>query len=199
MSYFPPTVIEETAKGERVYDIWSRLLKDRIIFLGSEINDNIANSIIAQLLFLESEDSIKDIVMYINSPGGSVTAGLAIYDAMCYVGCDVSTICVGQSASFGAILLAAGTFKKRYILPNSRVMIHQPLGSIHGQATDILIQSREISKIKNLLNNILVRHTGNSLKQIQKDTDRDFFLNAEEAIGYGLVDHVVKMRMEIKH
>ncbi len=192
MTYFPPTVIEQTPRGERVYDIWSRLLKDRIIFLGTAIDDNIANSIVAQLLFLESEDPAKDITMYINSPGGSVTAGLAIYDAMLYVKCDVSTICVGQSASFGAILLAAGAPNKRYILPHSRVMIHQPLGGAQGQATDIEIQAREIVKIKALLNNVLMRHTGKPFEQLEKDTDRDFFLDAKEAIDYGLVDRIIE-------
>lgn len=192
MTYFPPTVIEQTSRGERVYDIWSRLLRDRIIFLGTPIDDNVANSIVAQLLFLESEDPAKDITMYINSPGGSVTAGFAIYDAMLYVKCDVSTICVGQSASFGAVLLAAGAFKKRYILPHARVMIHQPLGGANGQATDIEIQAREIVKLKKLINSILKKHTGKSFEKIEKDTDRDFFLNAAEAIDYGLVDCMIK-------
>jgi len=191
MTYFPPTVIEQTPRGERVYDIWSRLLKDRIIFLGTGVDDQIANAIVAQLLFLESEDSEKDITMYINTPGGSVTAGLAIYDAMLYVKCDVSTMCVGQASSFGAVLLAAGTKGKRFILPHSRVMIHQPMGGVQGQATDIEIQSREIIKAKKVLNGILVKHTGNSYETIEKDTDRDFFLSAEEAIEYGLVDRVV--------
>ena len=192
MTYFPPTVIEQTSRGERVYDIWSRLLRDRIIFLGTPIDDNVANSIVAQLLFLESEDPAKDITMYINSPGGSVTAGFAIYDAMLYVKCDVSTICVGQSASFGAVLLAAGALKKRYILPHARVMIHQPLGGANGQATDIEIQAREIVKLKKLINSILKKHTGKSFEKIEKDTDRDFFLNAAEAIDYGLVDCMIK-------
>jgi ATP-dependent Clp protease protease subunit len=191
MSYFPPTVIEQTPRGERAYDIWSRLLKDRIVFLGLPIDDNIANSIVAQMLFLESEDADKDITMYINSPGGSVTAGLAIYDAMQYVRCDVSTVCVGQAASMGAVLLTAGTTGKRYILPHSRVMIHQPLGGARGQATDIEIQAREILKLKKLLNEILQRHSGQELDRIEKDTDRDFFMSASQAIEYGLVDKIV--------
>jgi len=191
MTYYPPTVIEQTPRGERAYDIWSRLLKDRIIFLGTEIDDHVANSVVAQLLFLESEDSEKDITLYINSPGGSVTAGLAIYDAMQYVRSDVSTICVGQSASFGAILLTAGAKGKRLILPHSRVMLHQPHGGAQGQATDIEIQAREINKMKKTLNEIIVRHTGKPFKQVEKDTDRDFFLGAEEAIEYGLVDRVI--------
>lgn len=191
MTYYPPTVIEQTPRGERAYDIWSRLLKDRIIFLGTEIDDNVANSVVAQLLFLESEDAEKDITLYINSPGGSVTAGLAIYDAMQYVRSDVSTICVGQCASFGAVLLTAGTKGKRLILPHSRVMLHQPHGGAQGQATDIEIQAREIIKMKKTLNDIIVRHTGKPFKQVEKDTDRDFFLGAEEAIEYGLVDRII--------
>jgi ATP-dependent Clp protease protease subunit len=191
MSYFPPTVIEQTPRGERAYDIWSRLLKDRIVFLGLPIDDNIANSIVAQMLFLESEDADKDITMYINSPGGSVTAGLAIYDAMQYVRSDVSTVCVGQAASMGAVLLTAGTAGKRYILPNSRVMIHQPLGGARGQATDIEIQAREILKLKQLLNEILQTHSGQDIEQLEKDTDRDFFMSASQAIEYGLVDKIV--------
>jgi ATP-dependent Clp protease protease subunit len=191
MTYYPPTVIEQTPRGERAYDIWSRLLKDRIIFVGTGIDDQVGNSVVAQLLFLESEDPEKDITMYINSPGGSVTAGLAIYDAMQYVRCDVSTVCVGQSASFGAVLLTAGTKGKRLILPHSRVMLHQPLGGVQGQASDIEIQAREIIKAKRVLNEILVRHTGRPFKQIERDTDRDFFLGAEEAIEYGLCDRIV--------
>lgn len=191
MSYYPPTVIEQTPRGERAYDIWSRLLKDRIIFLGTAIDDHVANAIVAQLLFLESEDPDKDITLYINSPGGSVTAGLAIYDAMQYVKADVSTICVGQAASFGALLLTAGTKNKRFILPNSRVMLHQPLGGAQGQATDIEIQAREILKLKKILNEILVFHTGKEFDQIEKDTDRDFYLSAKQAIEYGLVDKIV--------
>lgn len=191
MTYFPPTVIEQTPRGERAYDIWSRLLKDRIVFLGTAIDDQVANSVVAQLLFLESEDPDKDITMYINSPGGSVSAGLAIYDAMQYVKPHVSTVCVGQAASMGAVLLAAGTKEKRLILPHSRVMIHQPLGGAQGQATDIEIQAREILKIKKLLNEILARHSGKQVKQIEKDSDRDYYLSAEEAIEYGLVDRMV--------
>lgn len=191
MSYFPPTVIEQTPRGERAYDIWSRLLKDRIVFLGTDVNDQIANSIVAQLLFLESEDADKDITMYINSPGGSVTDGLAMYDAMQYVKCDVSTVCVGQCASMGAVLLAAGAKNKRYILPHSRVMIHQPHGGARGQATDIEIQAKEIVKTKKVLNDILVQHTGQTLERIEKDSDRDYFLSADEAIKYGLVDKMV--------
>ncbi|MBH1988630.1 MAG: ATP-dependent Clp endopeptidase proteolytic subunit ClpP [Myxococcaceae bacterium] len=192
MSYFPPTVIEQTPRGERAYDIWSRLLKDRIIFLGTAIDDQVSNSIVAQLLFLESEDASKDVTLYINSPGGVVTSGLAIYDAMQYIRCDVSTICVGQAASMGAILLTAGAPGKRFILPNSRVMIHQPLGGAQGQATDIEIQAREIVKIKRTLNEIIVKHSAKSFEQVEKDTDRDFFLGAFEAIDYGLVDKVVE-------
>lgn len=191
MTYFPPTVIEQTPRGERAYDIWSRLLKDRIIFLGTAVDDNVSNSIVAQLLFLESEDAAKDITLYINSPGGVVSGGLAIYDAMQYVRCDVSTVCVGQAASMGAVLLAAGAKGKRFILPHSRVMIHQPLGGAQGQATDIEIQAREIIKCKKTLNDIIVRHTGKAFEQVEKDTDRDFFLGAEQAIEYGLVDKVV--------
>jgi ATP-dependent Clp protease protease subunit len=191
MSYFPPTVIEQTPRGERAYDIWSRLLKDRIIFLGTQIDDTIANAVIAQLLFLESEDATKDIILYINSPGGVVSSGLAIYDAMQYVKCDVSTVCIGQAASMGAVLLAAGKKGKRFILPNSKVMIHQPLGGAQGQATDIEIQAREIIKTKKLLNDILVNHTGRPFSQIEKDTDRDFYMTASEAIEYGAVDKIV--------
>lgn len=191
MTYFPPTVIEQTPRGERAYDIWSRLLKDRIIFLGTAIDDQVSNAVVAQLLFLESEDAAKDITLYINSPGGVVSGGLAIYDAMQYVRCDVSTICVGQAASMGAVMLAAGTKGKRFILPHSRVMIHQPLGGVQGQATDIEIQAREIIKTKRVLNDILVRHTNKPFEQVEKDTDRDFFLGAQEAIEYGLVDKIV--------
>lgn len=192
MTYFPPTVIEQTPRGERAYDIWSRLLKDRIIFLGTAIDDQVSNSIVAQLLFLESEDATKDITLYVNSPGGVVTSGLAIYDAMQYVRCDVSTVCVGQAASMGAVLLSAGAKGKRFILPNSRVMIHQPLGGAQGQATDIEIQAREIIKTKRVLNDILVKHSNRPFAQIEKDTDRDFFLGAAEAIEYGLVDKLVE-------
>ncbi len=189
-----PIVVEQTGRGERSYDIYSRLLKDRIVFLGSQVNDEIANLIIAQLLFLESEDPDKDIHLYINSPGGSVTAGMAIYDTMQYVRCDVSTICLGQAASMGAVLLAAGAAKKRFALPHARVMIHQPLGGFQGQATDIEIHAREILRVKERLNQILMHHTGQSIDRVGKDTDRDFFMTSEEAKKYGLVDEVVAKR-----
>jgi ATP-dependent Clp protease protease subunit len=191
LPYLVPTVIEQTHRGERAYDIWSRLMKDRIVFLGTEITDDFANVIVAQLLFLESEDPEKDVNLYINSPGGSVSAGLAIYDTMQYVRCPISTICIGQAASMGAVILAAGTTGKRRVLPNSRVMIHQPLGGARGQASDIEIQAREILKIKEKLNNILAHHTGKSAEQIQKDGDRDYYMSAVEAKEYGLVDEVV--------
>lgn len=190
--YYPPTVIEQTPRGERAYDIWSRLLKDRIIFLGTAIEDQIANSVLAQLLFLESEDSEKDITMYINSPGGVTNAGLAIYDAMQYVKCDVSTVCVGMCASMAAVLLAAGSHGKRYILPHSRVMLHQPHGGARGQATDIEISVREMLKIKEMNNDILVRHTGQPIDRIRNDLERDFYMGAQEAIDYGVVDKVVE-------
>ncbi len=191
MSY-SPVVIEQTPRGEVQYDIWSRLLKDRIVFLGRAIDDHVANLIVAQLLYLEAEDAEKDVIMYINSPGGSVTAGLAIYDAMQYVACDVTTVCVGQCASMGAVLLAAGTAGKRQILPNSRVMIHQPHGGAGGTALDIEIQAREIVKLKGVLNRILHKHTGRSLDEIEKDTDRDKYMSAADAIEYGLVDNIVE-------
>jgi ATP-dependent Clp protease protease subunit len=191
-SYYPPTVIEQTPRGERAYDIWSRLLKDRIIFLGTAVDDQIANSVLAQLLFLESEDSEKDITMYINSPGGIVNSGLAIYDAMQYVKCDVSTVCVGMCASMGAVLLAAGQKGKRYILPHSRVMLHQPHGGARGQATDIEISTREMLKVKEMNNSILARHTGQPLERIHKDLERDYYMGAAEAIEYGVVDKVVE-------
>lgn len=191
MLYFPPTVIEQTSYGERVYDIWSRLLKDRIIFLGTPIDDQVSNIVVAQLLFLEGENAEKDIIMYINSPGGTITAGLAIYDAMNYIKCDISTICVGQAASFGAILLAAGTKGKRYALPHSQIMIHQPIGGVQGQASDIEIQATEIRKSKELLNNILSKHTGKLFSEIEKDVDRDFFLSSRQAINYGLIDSII--------
>ncbi|MFH0818473.1 MAG: ATP-dependent Clp endopeptidase proteolytic subunit ClpP [Patescibacteria group bacterium] len=187
-----PTVIEKSPLGERAYDIYSRLLKERIIFLGSTIDDQVANTVIAQLLFLESEDSKKDIKIYINSPGGMVTAGLAIYDTMQYVKCDVSTIVVGVAASMGATLLAAGAKGKRFALPNSEVMLHQVMGGAEGQASDIKIRAEHILKIKDRLNKILAKHTGQPLKKIDADTDRDFYLNAEEALKYGLVDKIVK-------
>lgn len=186
-----PTIIETTGRGERVYDIYSRLLKERIIFLGTEIHDAVANAVIAQMIFLEYEDPEKDIIVYINSPGGSVSAGLAIYDTMQHVKCDVSTICVGSAASMGAILLGAGTKGKRFILPHSRVMIHQPAGGATGQASDISITAKEIIKIKTQLNGILAKHTEKPLDVIVKDTDRNFFLNAQEAIDYGLVDNIL--------
>lgn len=190
--YLIPTVLEKTHLGERSYDIYSRLLKDRIIFLGSEIDDDLANLIMAQLLFLEAEDKEKDIQMYINSPGGLVTAGLAIYDTMQLVKCDVSTICIGQAASAAALLLASGKHKKRYILPNSRVMIHQVMGGSQGQATEIEIQTKELLRIKKQVNEIMAYHTKKSLSQIEKDTDRDRFLSASEAVKYGVVDKIIK-------
>ena len=191
-----PMVIETTSKGERAYDIYSRLLKDRIIMLGSAIDDNVANAIIAQLLFLEAEDPEKDIFLYINSPGGIVTSGLAIYDTIQYIKADVSTICIGQAASMGAVLLAAGTDGKRYALPNSRIMMHQPLGGFQGQASDFAIHAKEIVAIKEKLNKILAKHTGKNLSKIKKDTDRDFFMNAEEALKYGVIDKVFEKRSE---
>ena len=186
-----PMVIEQTGRGERAYDIYSRLLKERIIFLGTEINDDVSNLIIAQLLFLQSEDAEKDISIYINSPGGMVTSGMAIYDTMQFLKCPITTYCVGQAASMGAVLLCAGTKGKRFALPNSRIMIHQPLGGSQGQATDIEIQTKEILRMKKRLNEILADHTGKPIKTIEKDTDRDFFMSAEEAVKYGLVDEVV--------
>ncbi len=189
-----PTVIETTGRGERAYDIYSRLLKERIIFLGTEINDTVSNLVIAQLLFLQSEDADKDISIYINSPGGVVTAGMAIYDTMQFLKCPITTYCVGQAASMGAVLLAAGTKGKRFALPNSRIMIHQPLGGAQGQATDIEIQTNEILRMKKNLNEILAHHTGQPVETLEKDTDRDFFLSAEEAVKYGLVDEVVSKK-----
>jgi len=193
-----PMVVEQTGRGERAYDIYSRLLKDRIMFLGTGINDDISNLVIAQLLFLQAEDAKKDISIYINSPGGSVTAGLAIYDTIQLLKCDVATYCVGQAASMGAVLLAAGTAGKRFALPNARIMIHQPWGGVQGQAADISIQAREILRLRDSLNGILAHHTGKALSAIQNDTDRDFFMSAEEAMGYGLVDEVIKARMATK-
>jgi ATP-dependent Clp protease, protease subunit len=187
-----PTVIEKTHMGERAYDIYSRLLKDRIIFLGTSIDDTVANLIIAQMLFLESQDKKQDIKLYLNSPGGSVTAGLAIYDAMQYVKPDVSTICVGMAASMGAVLLAAGAPKKRFSLPNSEVMIHQVLGGVQGQATDIKIHAERILQIKDQLNTILAKHTGQKKTKVEHDTERDNFMSASEAVKYGLVDKVIK-------
>jgi ATP-dependent Clp protease protease subunit len=193
---FIPIVVEQTGRGERAYDIYSRLLKDRIVFLGSVVTDDIANLITAQFLFLESEDPERDIFFYINSPGGSVTSGLAIYDTMKYVRPQISTVCVGQAASMGAVLLAAGAKGKRYALPHSRIMIHQPLGGFQGQAADIDIQAREILRMREDLNNILMKHTGQSLKKIEKDTDRDLFMNGKQAQEYGLVDEVIATRPE---
>ena len=194
MSYFLPFVLEQTHRGERQYDIWSRLLKDRIVFIGTPITDEIANLVVAQLLFLESDDADKDINLYINSPGGSVTAGLAIYDTMQYIRPDVSTLCMGQAASMGAVLLAGGAKGKRYALPNARVMIHQPLGGSQGQASDIEIQAREILKMKKLLNDMLAKHTGQTVDRIEKDGDRDYFMSAVQAMEYGLVDKVFEKR-----
>jgi ATP-dependent Clp protease protease subunit len=193
---FIPIVVEQTGRGERAYDIYSRLLKDRIVFLGSVVTDDVANLITAQLLFLESEDPDRDIFFYINSPGGSVTSGLAIYDTMQYVRPQISTVCVGQAASMGAVLLAAGAKGKRFALPHSRIMIHQPLGGFQGQAADIDIQAREILRMREDLNNILMKHTGQSLKKIEKDTDRDLFMNGKQAQEYGLVDEVIATRPE---
>ena len=191
---FIPMVVEQTGRGERAYDIFSRLLKERIVFLGSVVNDEVANVITAQLLFLESEDPEREIFFYINSPGGSVTAGLAIYDTMQYVRPQISTLCVGQAASMGAVLLAAGAKGKRFALPHSRIMIHQPLGGFEGQATDIEIHAREILRMREELNNILMKHTGQGLKKIEKDTDRDMFLTGKQAQEYGLVDDVIASR-----
>ena len=191
-SYLVPTVIEQTSQGERAFDIYSRLLKDRIILLGTPIDDSVANLVIAQLLFLQAEDPKKDIELYINSPGGSVTAGLAIYDTMQILSCDVKTYCLGQCASMGAVLLAAGAPGKRYALANSRIMIHQPWGGAEGTAADISIQAKEILRLKAMLNNILSSHSGQPLKKIEKDTERDFFMSADEAVEYHLVDSVIK-------
>lgn len=190
--YLIPTVIEKTTYGERAYDIYSRLLKDRIVFLGSPIDDSVANTVIAQLLFLESQDKTKDIKLYINSPGGSVTSGLAIYDTLKYIEPDVSTICVGLAASMSAVLLAAGKKGKRFALPNSEVLIHQVMGGAEGQATDIKIRAERILKIKDQLNKILAQQTGQAISKIEKDTDRDYFMTAEEAVNYGLIDKIVK-------
>jgi ATP-dependent Clp protease protease subunit len=192
-----PMVIEQSSRGERAYDIYSRLLKDRIIFLGTAMNDEIANLVIAQLLFLESEDPDKDINFSINSPGGLVTAGLAVYDTMQYIKPDITTVCIGQAASMGAVLLAAGTKGKRYSLPSSRILIHQPMGGFQGQASDIAIQAKEILRMKDRLNQILMRHTGKALDDIQRDTDRDFFMSGEEARAYGIIDHVIANRDDL--
>lgn len=190
-NWLVPTVIEKTNYGERAYDIYSRLLKDRIIILGTAINDEVANTIVAQMLFLESEDKTKDIKLYVNSPGGSVSAGLAIYDTMQHVSCDVSTICMGMAASMGALLLAGGAKGKRFVLPNAEVMIHQPLGGMEGQATDIKIHADHILKTRDQLNKILQKHTGQGLKKIEEDTERDNFMSAKQAMEYGLVDKVM--------
>lgn len=198
MTFFP-NVLEETHRGERAWDIFSRLLKDRIIMLGDSIDDMVANSIIAQLLFLESENPEKDIQIYINSPGGSVTSGMAIYDTIQHVRCPVSTICVGQAASMGAVLLCSGTKGKRYALPNSRILIHQPLisgGGISGQATDIDLQAKEILRMRSVLNGILSRHSGQTIERIEKDTDRDYIMSADEAKAYGIVDEVIRRQKE---
>lgn len=189
---YVPIVIETTGRYERAYDIYSRLLKDRIIFLGGPVDDHTANLVVAQLLFLEAQDPDKDIHLYINSPGGSVTAGLAIYDTMQYIKCDVVTICVGQAASIAAVLLSAGTKGKRYALPHSRLMIHQPLGGAEGPAKDVEIITKELLRIKDLINRILSKHTGQPIEKIEKDTDRDFFMNAYEALEYGLIDKVIE-------
>lgn len=190
-SSLTPIVIEQTTHGERAYDIYSRLLKDRILFIGEEIDDNVANSILAQLLFLQSDDSEKEVSLYINSPGGSVTAGLAIYDTMRFLKCPVATYCVGQAASMAAVLLSAGSKGKRFALPNARIMIHQPWGGAQGQASDIEIQAKEIIRLKTKINDMLSKATGKPIKTIEKDTDRDFFMSSEEAVKYGLIDKVV--------
>ncbi len=189
-----PMVVEQTGRGERAYDIYSRLLKDRIVFIGTAVDDDVSNLILAQLLFLQSEDSEKDVNMYINTPGGSVTAGLAIYDTMQFLKCDVATYCVGQASSMGAVLLAAGAKGKRYALPNARIMIHQPWGGVQGQAADISIQAREILRARDCINAILASHCGRSVEDVARDTDRDFFMSAEESRQYGLVDEVVASR-----
>ena len=189
-----PIVVEQSSRGERAYDIYSRLLKDRIIFMGEQVHDDMANIVIAQMLFLESEDPGKDVSVYVNSPGGSVTAGLAIYDTMQYIKPDVATICMGQATSMGALLLAAGAKGKRYALPHSRVMIHQPMGGVQGQATDIDIQAKEILKIKDLVQRILAEHTGQPMKKIREDTERDYFMDSQEALEYGLIDKIITER-----
>lgn len=192
-----PMVVEQSSRGERAYDIYSRLLKDRIIFLGTAITDEIANLLIAQFLFLESEDPEKEVNFYINSPGGVVTSGLAVYDTMQYIKPEIATVCIGQAASMGAVLLAAGSKGKRYALPNARIMIHQPMGGSQGQASDIAIQAKEILRMKDTLNDILARHTGQDLDRIQKDTDRDFFMSGNDAKEYGIVDHVMTNREDL--
>lgn len=194
MSYYVPFVVEQSGRGERSYDIYSRLLKDRIVFLGTEIGDAVANVVVAQLLFLESEDPDKDISLYINSPGGMVSAGLAIYDTMQYIRPNVSTICLGMAASMGAVLLTAGAPGKRYALPNAKIMIHQPMGGMQGQASDIEIHAKEILKTRELLNGILTKHTGQPPEKIAADTDRDYYMTSEEALAYGLVDKIIEKR-----
>jgi len=194
---YVPIVIEQTGRTERAYDIYSRLLKDRIIFLGEEIDDHLANLVIAQLLFLESEDADRDIYLYINSPGGSVTAGLAIYDTMQYVRPQVCTICIGQASSMAAVLLCAGAKGKRFALPNARIMIHQPWGGVQGQATDIDIQAREILRLKRLLQGILAKHTGNDIERIERDSERDFFMTSQQALEYGLIDKIIESRAQV--
>ena len=191
-----PMVVEQSPRGERAYDIYSRLLKERIIFLGSGVGDDVANVIVAQLLFLEAEDPEKDVTFYINSPGGSVTAGLAIYDTMQYIKCDIATLCMGQAASMGALLLAAGTQGKRYSLPNARIMIHQPMAGTQGQVTDIEIMTKEFSDTKKRLNDLLVFHTGQPLERIEKDTDRNYFMAPGEAVEYGLIDKIYKSKKD---
>ncbi|NTW05555.1 MAG: ATP-dependent Clp endopeptidase proteolytic subunit ClpP [Peptococcaceae bacterium] len=197
MSTLVPIVVEQTSRGERSYDIYSRLLKDRIVLIGGPIDDHVANLVIAQMLFLEAEDPEKDIQMYINSPGGVVTSGMAIYDTMQYVKAPVSTICMGQAASMGAFLLAAGSKGKRFATPNSRIMIHQPMGGAQGQATDIDIQAKEILRMKEVLNNLLSKHTGQTLKKVSQDTDRDYFMSAAEAKQYGIIDEVFQPRKQL--
>ncbi len=187
-------VVEQTSRGERAYDIYSRLLKDNIVFIGNPIDDNLSNLVIAQLLFLEAEDPDKDVYLYINCPGGSITAGLAIYDTMQFIKPDISTICIGQAASMAAVLLSAGASGKRFALPNSRIIIHQPLGGFSGQASDIDIQAREILRMKDNINEIMVKHTGQSMDKIAKDTDRDFIMNSQQAKGYGIIDQVINKR-----
>ncbi len=189
-----PIVIEQTGRGERAYDIYSRLLKERIVFIGGPIDDHLANLVIAQLLFLEAEDPERDIMLYINSPGGLVTAGLAIYDTMQYVKPDICTICLGQAASMAAVLLAAGAKGKRYALPHSRIMLHQPIGAFQGQATDVDIQAREILRLRELLNNILAKHTGQPHERIREDTERDFYMSTEDALEYGIIDQIIQPR-----
>jgi len=194
MPFYVPIVIEQTGRTERAYDIYSRLLKERIIFLGTAIDDHVANLVIAQLLFLEAEDPEKDIMIYVNSPGGMVSAGLAIYDTMQYIKPDICTICVGQAASMSAVLLAAGAKGKRYALPHSRIMIHQPMGAFQGQATEVEIQAKEILRLRDILNEILAKHTGQDKKRIAKDTERDFYMSSEEAQKYGIIDHILYKR-----